>query len=90
MGDALTGRLLVFRLPTWQASGDTISSWITTLHIAFLWGVPFRIVITLAGLAVALLSVTGILIWWKKRRAQHGRALARQQSPSALLDGATV
>ncbi|QYF92999.1 PepSY domain-containing protein [Massilia sp. PAMC28688] len=67
--DARTGRLLGYRLPTGQAAGDTITSWITTLHMASIWGIPFRIVITLSGLAVALLSVTGVLIWWKEPQA---------------------
>lgn len=69
--DAATGRLLATRLPTGQAAGDTITSWITTLHMASIWGMPFRILMTIVGLTVAVLSVTGVMIWWKKRCARR-------------------
>ncbi len=68
--DAHTGRLAGTYFPTGQAAGDTLTSWITTLHMASMWGVPFRLLITIIGVAVAMLSVTGVLIWWKKRRAR--------------------
>ena len=77
--DARTGALLATELPTGQAAGITVTTWLTTLHMAHIWGLPLRVCMTLVGMAVAMLSVTGVVIWWKKRRArQHGLpALAR-------------
>ncbi len=69
--DSNTGDPVGFYLPTGEASGDTITSWLMTLHTAMIWGVPFKILVTFVGLAVAMLSVTGIYIWWKKRRARR-------------------
>jgi cytochrome b subunit of formate dehydrogenase len=33
-----------------------------------------RVVICVAGIVIFVLSVTGIVIWWKKRGARHRRA----------------
>ena len=63
----------VFR-PTGAASGDTITTWLTTLHMAGVWGMPFRILMTTIGSCVAVLAATGVIIWWKKRKS---RTLAR-------------
>ena len=75
--DATTGALLGLRLPIGAASGDTLTTWITTLHMAHIWGTPFRIVITLSGIVIVVLSVTGIVIWWRKRSARRRSALRR-------------
>jgi len=47
------------------------------------WGQVHRYV-GLLGLAVALLGITGVIIWWRKRRARVG---GRQQEPSAMSGG---
>lgn len=76
-----TGKQVGNYLPTGETSGDTITSWLMTLHTAMIWGIPFKIFMTLVGLAVAMLSVTGIYIWWKKRRAR----LLNQQRRAAVI-----
>lgn len=68
--DGTSGALLAVELPTGEATGDTITAWLTTLHMAHIWGLPFRILVTLAGLVIVLLSVTGVVIWWRKRGAE--------------------
>lgn len=68
--DAASGRLLASWLPTGTASGDTIRSWISALHMASMWGWPFKLFICAMGLAVAMLSVTGVLVWRRKRQGQ--------------------
>jgi uncharacterized iron-regulated membrane protein len=68
--DAATGELLRLWLPTGAASGDTFRTWITSLHMAALWGWPFRVYVTAVGLLVAALSLTGVVIWWRKRQAR--------------------
>ena len=83
--DANTGALQAAWLPTGAASGDTIRMWITSLHMAALWGVPLKVFICALGLAVAMLSVTGVVIWSKKRRARRQSA-ARQATASVAVD----
>jgi uncharacterized iron-regulated membrane protein len=74
--DADSGAFKGIFLPTGEAVGDTFTSWITTLHMAAIWGVPFRLFMTIMGLAVAVLSVTGIVIWWKKLKGRRARRTA--------------
>ena len=82
--DAVTGDRIGFYLPTGEASGDTFTTWITTLHIARIWGLPYRILVTVLGILVIMLSVTGVLIWWRKRGARkRSRALQRNKVVSA-------
>lgn len=69
--DANTGELIRLWLPTGVASGDTVTSWLLTLHVASIWGWPFKLFICVVGLAVAMLSVTGVIIWSKKRSARR-------------------
>lgn len=73
--DANTGELRTVWLPTGAASGDTVTSWLGGLHMAALWGWPFQAFVSLAGLGVAMLSVTGVLVW--KKKAQARRAARR-------------
>lgn len=68
--DAETGELLQVWLPTGATSGDTIRTWLTSLHMAMLWGTPFRLFMTVMGLGVAVLSVTGVVVWARKRRGR--------------------
>lgn len=69
--DANTGAPRGAWLPTCAAGGDTIRTWITSLHMAALWGWPFKLFICVLGLTVAMLSVTGVQIWWRKRRTRR-------------------
>lgn len=64
--DAYTGQTIFTYLPTGQYTGNTISSWLHTLHRARIWGLSFQAFIALLGIAIVLISVSGILIWWKK------------------------
>lgn len=64
-----TGALIGLWLPTGAAAGDTLSTWMATLHMAAMWGWPLQLLVCLMGLAVAVLSVTGVHVWLRKRRA---------------------
>jgi uncharacterized iron-regulated membrane protein len=72
--DAETGALLQLWLPTGAASGDTVRMWLTSLHMAAVWGLPYRLFMTCVGIAVMVLSATGVVIW---RRKSLGRRHAR-------------
>jgi uncharacterized iron-regulated membrane protein len=67
--DGDTGRALAFDFPTGQSVGDTLSTWLYQLHFGAvaIGGLPYRFFVCLMGLLVALLSITGAWIWWKKR-----------------------
>ena len=47
--DANTGLLQETSLPTGQHSGATVSTWLYALHMARVWGTPFRIFVCLMG-----------------------------------------
>lgn len=69
--DARSGALLATHRPTGEASGDTVTTWLLTLHLAHIGGLPFRVLVTAGGIATALLSLTGVYIWWRKRQARR-------------------
>ncbi|MFT9160418.1 MAG: PepSY-associated TM helix domain-containing protein [Acetobacter sp.] len=66
--DLTTGRVTDGQIPGQGRAGDLV------LQIQFPWhsgeiaGLFGRIVICISGIAVCLLSVTGVMIWWRKRR----------------------
>ncbi|MYM83333.1 PepSY domain-containing protein [Duganella sp. FT50W] len=72
--DANTGEFRGRWLPSGAAAGDTLRSWLTLLHRAavggLLGGLPIKLIISAAGVAVSILSVTGVLIWWRKRQGR--------------------
>jgi uncharacterized iron-regulated membrane protein len=74
--DANTGAIRGFRIQTGEAAGDTISRWLQSLHMAQIWGRPYQVFVALIGLIVTMLSVTGIIVWWKKRSARVRSAAA--------------
>lgn len=70
--DATDGALLGYYLPTGEASGNTVTTWLTTLHIAAVGGMGYRVIATVLSLAVIGLSVTGVVVWWGKRQTSAG------------------
>jgi uncharacterized iron-regulated membrane protein len=75
--DGNSGAFVDHFLPTGQKAGDTITLWLQTLHMAKIWGLPYKLFVCLMGLVVAMLSITGVYIWWKKRHAKQRMALTR-------------
>jgi uncharacterized iron-regulated membrane protein len=73
--DANSGELRKTRLPQGQNGANTFTHWILALHMASVWGLPYRIVVSALGLIVTMLSVTGVLIWMKKREARSLAAI---------------
>lgn len=74
-------------LPTGAASGDTVTTWLTTLHMAALGGWPVQLLMSMMGLAVLMLSVTGVVVWWKKRagRVKPVARTVQRGAPAASL-----
>jgi uncharacterized iron-regulated membrane protein len=74
---ALDGQELGFEHP-YMASGNAVVQWLAALHMGRVGGLTYRIVLCATGLIVATLSITGVVIWWKKRQGRR-QALARRQ-----------
>jgi uncharacterized iron-regulated membrane protein len=68
--DGDSGALKLTLLPTGQYAGNTVTSWIYALHMANIFGLPWRIFVCVLGQVIVMLSVTGVYIWWRKRRAR--------------------
>jgi uncharacterized iron-regulated membrane protein len=59
-------------LPSGEHPGNTVENWLRALHFADLRdSLAYRVLVCALGLGVAVLSVTGIYIWLKKRRARQ-------------------
>jgi uncharacterized iron-regulated membrane protein len=85
--DAATGKLLGKTIPGKGTAGDIFMQVQFPLHSGRILGLGGRILITAMGLAVAVLSATGLLIWLKKlnarRRSAQNAGLARDPGGSA-------
>lgn len=68
--DGQDGRFLEGEWLGQGTGGDIFTQAQFPIHSGRLLGLPGRILIAVAGIATALLSVTGIVIWWKKRRGR--------------------
>lgn len=66
--DGQDGRLVGAHVPGEGSAGDIFLQAQFPLHSGRIIGLPGRILVSLLGLAVAVFSVTGVLIWWRKRR----------------------
>ena len=84
--DDKSGKFSGLFVPTGQNAGSTINSWIFALHMAQIWGLPFRIFVTCVGILIAMLSVTGVYIWLKKRNARR----TSQEKHTRLVEEETL
>jgi uncharacterized iron-regulated membrane protein len=79
--DARSGKLLGAQIPGRGTAGDVFMQMQFPLHSGRIAGLAGRIAISFTGVCVAVLSVTGFLIWLKKARARRkpvkeGKAVA--------------
>jgi len=69
--DDSSGEVLRVDAPGAGTTGDDVLRLQFPLHSGQVAGTPGRIVVAVLGMTTAMLSVTGVLIWWVKRRAQR-------------------
>ncbi|WP_439670964.1 PepSY-associated TM region [Cupriavidus necator] len=81
--DAWSGKPLGMRDPQQAPAGDTLLNWLFPLHTGEAFGLPGRVFITLFGLAPLAFAVTGVLIWWKRRRG-HQRHVVKAAQRSGM------
>jgi uncharacterized iron-regulated membrane protein len=75
--DADTGMLIELFQPTGQHIGNTVESWLYALHMARVFGVPYRIFVCGLGFVIVIVSATGVYVWWKKSSARRFRQQRR-------------
>ncbi len=65
--DGMDGRILGDQVPWSGTAADVFMQLQFPIHSGRIAGIPGRLLISLVGIAVALLSVTGVVIWAMKR-----------------------
>jgi uncharacterized iron-regulated membrane protein len=84
--DSQDARVIGERLPWTGSAADLFVQAQFPLHSGRILGLPGRILISAMGLVVAMLAVTGVVIWWKKRAARlHRQSTRRENEPAASL-----
>jgi uncharacterized iron-regulated membrane protein len=71
--DADTGALVSKSIPGQGSAGDLFMQAQFPLHSGRILGTPGRVLITMLGIAIAMLSATGVLLWARKKRARAVR-----------------
>lgn len=69
--DSQSGQVIGDRVPGRGSAGDLFLQAQLPLHTGRIIGLPGRILMSALGLVTAMLSVTGVLLWIRKRRARH-------------------
>lgn len=77
--DTKTGAFKLLLLPTSQYSGNTFTTWLYSLHMANVFGLSYKIFVSLLGFAIMMLSVTGVYIWLKKNRSRTFLLLKKKE-----------
>jgi uncharacterized iron-regulated membrane protein len=60
--DASTGELRSMILPTGHRAGNTLTTWLVELHMANVFGFPYKMLVCALGVAISVLSTTGVYI----------------------------
>lgn len=76
------GRYLGILLPNREPMGWQITTWIENLHRARIGGLTITIFVSVMGLVVTMLSITGVIIWRRKRKS---RVSKKRKNQSKIL-----
>lgn len=79
--DDQDGRFVMSYTPGEGTAGDVFLHMQFPLHSGQIAGLPTRILVSVGGIALAALSITGVVVWWRKRVANRARAAARPPRP---------
>jgi uncharacterized iron-regulated membrane protein len=84
--DALTGSVTEVYDLRQQSRPAQLDSALGTLHFGHYGGITVKIIYALLGLTPAFLSLTGALLWWRRKqtRARTSRRPARHSAPVPL------
>lgn len=87
--DAAPARVLQARLQRDMPPGNAMFEWLFPLHTGTLVGVPYRILLVVAGFVPVLSLVTGLVVWRSRaKRRKPSPATSARAMPGRSLDGA--
>lgn len=75
------GRLVKLALAQGVLQEGAADNWLMALHMAQVGGLPYRIFVSALGLLITMLSVTGVVIWMRKRSARLLLSRSKRVSP---------
>jgi uncharacterized iron-regulated membrane protein len=84
--DALTGSVSEVYDLRQQSPPAQLDSVLGTLHFGHYGGTAVKVLYALLGLTPAFLSLTGALLWWRRKqtRVRTSRRTARHSAPVAI------
>jgi uncharacterized iron-regulated membrane protein len=88
--DAASGKPAGTRIPGSGTAGDLFMQAQFPLHSGRILGLPGRILISFMGALVAMLSVTGVIIWLRKRQARVRQKIKNREKELEKLAAAGV
>jgi uncharacterized iron-regulated membrane protein len=83
--DAKTGEVLGDFMPWRGTAADLFVQAQFPMHSGRILGLPGRILISIMGVVVAILSMTGVIIWYKKYKARNARKIQQNAALPAGL-----
>jgi uncharacterized iron-regulated membrane protein len=72
-------------VPGEGSAGDIFAQLQFPLHSGRVAGLPGRIFISLTGIGVAILSFTGVFIWWRKRNVRRAADRVSETVPREMM-----
>jgi uncharacterized iron-regulated membrane protein len=76
--DDHSGAVFFVRAPG-GTRGDVFLDWLAALHTGGVFGTPYKLILCALGLVIATLSITGVVIWARKR-GLIGRQRGKRQT----------
>jgi uncharacterized iron-regulated membrane protein len=71
--DSVSGEVVRADIPGQGSAGDVFLQWQLPLHSGRIVGLTGQVLISISGIAVSVLAVLGVILWWRKRRARVRR-----------------
>lgn len=75
-------------IPGVGTAGDVFLQLQFPIHSGRILGLAGRIIIAVMGVVIAMLSVTGVAVWWMKRKGRRSRARRAGAGRAGAVDGA--
>lgn len=85
--DGKTGAYMGGNIPGQGSAGDIFMQLQFPLHSGRIAGIAGRIAVTVLGLVIAMLSITGVIIWARKRKSRQSARSAKELFKARLASG---